>query len=60
MAENIIGKDLISLLRGEPLFGKTTNIKLGSYPSDKMLSGRFFTTKNGCVRPVFITANNLC
>ena len=44
MAENIIGKDLISLLRGEPLFGKTTNIKLGSYPSDKMLSGRFFTT----------------
>jgi hypothetical protein len=44
MAENIIGKDLISLLRGQPMFGQTTNQALSSYPSDKMLSGRFFTT----------------
>ena len=44
MAENIIGKDLISLFRGQPMFGQTTNQALSSYPRDKMLSGRFFTT----------------
>lgn len=42
--DNIINKDLISLFRGQPLFGQTTNQALSSYPSDKMLSGRFFTT----------------
>jgi len=44
MAENIINKDLISLFRGQPIFGNTTNQVLSNYPSDKMLSGRFFTT----------------
>ena len=43
MAENIIGKDLISLFRGQPLFGQTTNMALSNYPSEKMLSGKFFT-----------------
>jgi hypothetical protein len=42
--DSIINKDLISLFRGQPLFGQTTNQALSSYPSDKMLSGRFFTT----------------
>ena len=42
MAENIIAKDLISLFRGQPMFGQTTNQALSSYPSEKMLSGKFF------------------
>ena len=46
MAENIINKDLISLFRGQPIFGNTTNQVLSNYPSDKMLSGRFFTTNS--------------
>ena len=46
MAENIINKNLISLFRGQPLFGNTTNQVLSNYPSDKMLSGRFFTTNS--------------
>jgi hypothetical protein len=43
MAENIIGKDLVSLFRGQPMFGPTANQALSSYASDKMLSGKFFT-----------------
>ena len=43
--DSIINKDLISLFRGQPLFGQTTNQALSSYPNDKMLSGRFFTTE---------------
>ena len=43
MAENIIGKDLISLFRGQPMFGQTSNMALSNYPSEKMLSGKFFS-----------------
>ena len=43
MAENIIVKDLISLFRGQPMFGQTSNMALSSYPSEKMLSGKFFS-----------------
>jgi hypothetical protein len=43
MAENIIAKDLISLFRGQPMFGQTTNMALSNYPSEKMLSGKFFS-----------------
>jgi len=41
--DNIINKDLISLFRGQPMFGQTTNQALSSYPSEKMLSGKFFS-----------------
>jgi len=43
MAENIIAKDLISLFRGQPMFGQTSNMALSNYPSEKMLSGKFFS-----------------
>ena len=43
MAENIINKNLISLFRGQPMFGQTSNMALSSYPSEKMLSGKFFS-----------------
>ena len=43
MAENIIGKDLVSLFRGQPMFGQTSNMALSNYPSEKMLSGKFFS-----------------
>jgi len=50
MAENIINKDLISLFRGQPMFGQTTNQVLSNYPSEKMLSGRFFTPNLGIAK----------
>jgi len=43
MSENIIGKDLVSLFRGQPMFGSTTNQLLSSYAKDNLLSGKFYT-----------------